>query len=110
MGGSAKESHKIAKVRKKLEKVLKEEQKKINPESLKEMSKSIQSWLNRHEEERVDIKTKSFTHFSGDLEPAQTKSRYVQQLLDRIKNESEYEEEVIQKVLRGRIKIHPSDN
>lgn len=88
MGGvRAKDSRHVEKVRKKLEKIIDEETKAITPDSLKEMSKTIQKWITRHQELRINLQEKTFKLFNENTSPAQVKSKFVGQLLDQIQSD-----------------------
>jgi hypothetical protein len=87
MALNAKESRQVQKVRKKLEKVLEEEQKRINKDTLQEMSKTIQNWIWRHQSERINLQEKTFKLFNENASPAETKSKFVHHLLNQLKKE-----------------------
>lgn len=102
MATKAKESKKVQKVRKKLEKVLDEEHSHFNSDSLKEVRNSIHKWIARHEPERVSIENKTFKLFDENEHPSKTRSHYVHHLLHDIEHEVE-EEEDKRNTLLGRI-------
>lgn len=102
MAVKAKESKKIEKIRKKLEKVLNEEHRHFNSETLREVRNSIKKWINRHESERISLENKTFKLFDENEHPSETKSYFVKHLLSDIEQESEVEEEERSKLL-GRV-------
>ncbi len=100
MATKAKESKKVLKVRKKLEKVLDEEHTHFNSETLREVRNTIHKWIARHEPERVSIENKTFTLFDENQHPCKTKSNYVNHLLHDIEHEVEEEQK---RNLAGRV-------
>src|SRR5688500_2103648 len=93
MGIRANESRAVQKVRRKLEKIITEENKAITPDSLKEMSHTIQKWITRHQGQRINLQEKTFTLFNENTSPAKVKSKFVGQLLKQIENDfSKYRE------------------
>lgn len=94
----AKDSDEVMKARQKLEKKMAKENKKINPQAIEETVKSMQQWLNRHQSERIQLKDKSIAPFDANMHPAKIKSKFVNQLLNQLK-----EEGTQSKPLEGRI-------
>lgn len=90
----ANESRAVQKVRKKLEKIIDEEHKAITPDSLKEMSKTIQKWITRHQDLRINLQEKTFKLFNENTSPAQVKSKFVGQLLNQLQTEKEKSKEL----------------
>jgi len=105
MATSAKESKKVRKVRKKLEQLLEEEHRAFTPERLAKVSENIHKWINRHDNERIDIKSKTFRLFDQNLHSAPTQSRYVNELMEQIKKDYSIEDSL--QSLRGRITPRP---
>lgn len=104
----AKDSRQVEKVRKKLEKVLQEEQSHFNNETLNEMRNSIHKWLNRHEPERESTEEKTFTLFDENKHSSEIKSKFVLNLLQELKTETDKEKEKLGS-LAGRV-THQSKN
>lgn len=103
MATKAKESKKVQKVRKKLEKVLNEEHAHFNSETLREVRNTIHKWIARHEPERISIENKTFTLFDENQHSSKTKSNYVNHLLHALEHEVEVEEEQRNRLL-GRVR------
>ena len=102
MVARANESRAVQKVRKKLEKIIEEEHKAITPDSLREMSKTIQKWINRHQELRINLQEKTITLFNENTSPAQVRSKFVGQLFKQLKTDLDRSKEL--PGLRERIK------
>lgn len=83
----AKESKAVQKVRRKLEKIIETENKSITLDSLKEMSRNIQKWINRHQDLRINLQEKNIKIFNENQSPAQVKSKFVHQLLNQIQDD-----------------------
>lgn len=98
----ARESRAVQKVRKKLEKIIDAEHKAITPDSLKEMSKTIQKWITRHQDLRINLQEKTFKLFNENTSPAQVESKFIGQLLNQLQGEFKKSEEL--PTLRERIK------
>lgn len=96
MGTKAKESVYIKKAREKLKKELAKADKKITERALYQMSRIIHRWIDRHAEERVPIK---FEFFDENRHSAKTKSKFIRNLLTKLRKESKKA-----KKLKGRIK------
>lgn len=105
----ATESKAVQKARKKLEKMLSEEQAHFNQDTLKEVRNAIHKWLARHEPERVTITDKTFTPFDENQLPSTTRSDYIQQLLQNIKAEAESEAVERRRLLPGRVTLKHFD-
>lgn len=83
----AKESKAVQKVRRKLEKIIETENKSITLDSLREMSRNIQKWITRHQDQRINLQEKNIKMFNENQSPAQVKSKFVQQLLSQIQDD-----------------------
>lgn len=99
MATKAKESKKVQKVRKKLEKVLNEEHSQFNSETLREVRNTIHKWIARHEPERISVENKTFTLFDENRHSTKTKSAYVKHLRSDLRHATEEEED-----RKGRLK------
>lgn len=87
----AEESRQVGKVRRKIEKQIKQEKEKINKDSLKQTKLVIEKWLNR-QPDRVETGTEaSNKKFNENKNPEEPKSLYVQDLLNKLKEESKRE-------------------
>jgi len=102
MGKKAKESSKIRKARRKLEKQLAKEDELMTPEKLANMTKNIQNWIQRHASERCDLKEKNIELFDENRHAARISSRHIRMLRSKIKQELEQEKQIN---LKGRIKL-----
>lgn len=58
--GPAEESNEIKRFRMTLENKVEKEKKQVNPEALGEAKKTMQTWLQRHEHERVEVTSINF--------------------------------------------------
>ncbi|CRX38439.1 hypothetical protein [Estrella lausannensis] len=83
----AKESKAVQKVRRKLEKIIETETKSITLDSLREMSRNIQKWITRHQDQRINLQEKNIKMFDENQSPAQVKSKFVQQLLSQLQDD-----------------------
>lgn len=83
----AKESNQVKKYRKKLEESIIEEKKLINPEAIKKMKDSIHQWINKHADERIDLKLKDIELFDENRHPAAPKSKFINHLLSELKQD-----------------------
>lgn len=83
----AKESKAVQKVRRKLEKIIETENKSITLDSLREMSRNIQKWITRHQDQRINLQEKNIKMFNENESPAQVKSKFVNQLLSQIQDD-----------------------
>lgn len=97
MKAKAKESAHIKKARKKVKERLESESKSITPKALREMSKSIQKWLVRHSQERIPLKTQSFSLFDENRHSKAPHSKHVLHLLEQLKQKPP------EKTLEGRV-------
>lgn len=89
MATKAKESLQIQKARNKIKKQLAEAEKRINSESLKEMTLLIQRQILRHTADRVNLKTKQVSHlplFDENQHPAKIESKFVRHLLKELQH------------------------
>jgi hypothetical protein len=85
MAKKAQESAQIERARKKIEKQLLASEKQFNAESLRRMRELIENQLKRQSPTRVSLKTRQIVLFDENQHPAQTESRFVKHLLDKIK-------------------------
>lgn len=86
MGTKAEESHQIQKARKKLRKQLDEENKLINEKAISQMKKAIQIWIQRHQDERVELQER-LELFDENRHSVKAKSKFVTHLLDQLQKE-----------------------
>ncbi|MGA8164948.1 MAG: hypothetical protein WB791_08005 [Waddliaceae bacterium] len=98
----AKESKQIIKARKKLQKQMTAEKKRLNQTAIHQMKKAIQIWIDRHQSERVQLSERPVELFDENRHSAKTKSKHVSQLLKAIKKEAMLSKSF--KPLIGRIK------
>ena len=77
----------VQKARKRLEKEIAREKKKITPLALKQMKSSIEYWLQRHITERISLSDKNISLFDANQHPEKVHSRHVQNLLLQLKRE-----------------------
>ena len=103
----ARESRAVQKVRRKLEKIIDQEHKAITPDSMKEMSKTIQKWITRHQDLRINLQEKTFKLFNENKSPAQVKSKFVGQLLNQLQGDIKKSEQL--PTLKERIKSVNTD-
>jgi len=108
MATRARESKKIRKVRKKLEKVLQEEHTHFNRATLNEVRENIHKWIARHEPERISTEEKTFALFDENRHPCEVKSKFVKHLIKYIQSETKREEDQITSLL-GRVSYRPSN-
>jgi|EndMetStandDraft_5_1072996.scaffolds.fasta_scaffold533107_1 hypothetical protein len=94
----AKESPQVIKARRKLEKQIANEHKRINDQALEKMAKMIENWLTRHKEERIPLKDKTIEQFDKNKHPAGIKSKFILEMLNQLKQEGTHT-----KPLDGRI-------
>lgn len=99
MIAKAEESKQIKKARKKLEKQLLEESKRINEKAIHQMKKAMQAWIERYQHERVELQER-LELFDENRHSVKVKSKFVQQLMNQLQNETKK----TQKPLAGRIK------
>lgn len=99
MATKAEESNQIKKARKKLEKQLLQENKRINEKAIIQMKKTIQTWIQRHKHERIELQER-LELFDENRHSVKVKSKFVQHLMNQLQKEVEKE----QKPLHGRIK------
>lgn len=99
MGSKAKESYQIQKARKKLARQFEAEDQLINEKALGQMKQAIQIWIGRHQSERVPLKDLAIELFDENKHSAQVQSRFVKEMLTRLKKPSKKLKE-----LAGRIK------
>lgn len=85
----AKESPHIQKARNKIKQKIKQEDKKISPQALYEMSQLIKQQLNRNKEGRIDLKGRQITSFDENKHPAKTESKFILKLIRQIKQTTE---------------------
>lgn len=87
MSPKAKESPHVEKARRKLREQFAIEESRITPAALEKMSSAIKTWISRHSQERINLKSKEFTTlFDKNQHPATVKSKFVSKLLDQLKS------------------------
>ena len=86
MKTTAKESAKVRKFRRKLQKQLDNEHALISESAIKQMKLIISQWISRHSKERVSLAHKSITLFDENQHSAAPESKYVQALLRDLRN------------------------
>ncbi len=99
---------KTIKILEKIKKYYEDIEKRITPKALKETSDKIRSWIARHAPEREVVKTKDFSLFNANRQPAQmseTVIRIRNQTHDQICTLAKQQKELEIKALKGRIKI-----
>ncbi len=104
MSSMAQESDQVKKARKKLEKQLKEEKKRITPEALNEVQDKIYRWIERHSRDRVNLRDRNialYSLFDTNEHPAKSTSKFVQRLKNQIKVEITEEPEKAKEALRA---------
>lgn len=87
MGPKAEESRQIKKARKKLEKQLAKENELINEKAIQQMKKAIQIWINRHQDERVELQER-LDLFDENRHSAKSESKFVNHLMSQLKKEA----------------------
>lgn len=102
---AAEESRQVQRARAKLAKIMDEEQEHYNKQELAKARKMIQAWIDRHSDDRVDLKEKSFQLFDQNKHPAKTTSRFVLALRSQLTQEVSEEEPAS---LKGRIVLRGS--
>lgn len=102
MATKAKESPQIEKARNKIKQQLDDADKRINSESLKEMTLLIQRQIMRHTPDRINLKKKQVSHlFDENKHPAKTESKFVHHLLKELEHPKKTKRK---SSLEGRIK------
>lgn len=101
MSKKAQESAAVKRAREKLKKRFAEEDEKTSERAIEQMKQAIRIWLARHAEDRVNLMDKTIKLFDENKHSAKTKSKFVGDLLKRIKHDSPEPEDTNQ--LRGRI-------
>lgn len=89
MAIKAKESPQVQKARQKIKQQLADADKRINPESLKEMTLLIQRQILRHTPDRVSLKTKQVSRqplFDENKHSAKIESKFVRHLLKELQH------------------------
>ena len=89
MGPIAKDSPFVEKAKIRLQKIIAEEESKINPAAIKKTIEAIKNSISRNSQDRKSLKGKEFTpSFDKNQKPATAKSRYVSKLLNQLKENS----------------------
>lgn len=101
MGKKAKESAALQRARKKLEKKFQEQNLLVSEKALIQMKKAMHTWLTRHSRERVPLEDKSIALFDSNKHSAKSKSRFVADLLEKVKKETQKSHQV--EKLAGRV-------
>lgn len=100
MTSKAAESQQIIKARKKLERKLASEDKRLNRAAIDQMKKAIQIWLTRHKLDRVKLAKKNVELFDENRHSAGA-SKYIVHLIHKLKKETAGKKSL--KTLKGRI-------
>lgn len=103
----APESRRVKRARHKLEKQISDESKRITPQALEKVLKTINHWISRHAKERLDLKSKRLTLFDENKDSAPPTSRLVFELQKRLAKELSEEAEKAED-LRGRVQVQKS--
>jgi hypothetical protein len=99
MGKKARESAQIMRARKKIEKQLQATENRMNIEALAHMRALIEKQIQRQAPERINLKKRQIVLFDENRHPAETQSKFVMHLLEKIKEGKPAKEK-----LKGRIK------
>lgn len=108
MGAKAKDSKQVQRARRKLLNQLADEKAKINEMSLLQMRQANRQWLDRHREDRINIKDRTIKLFDENKHPARTKSKFIFDLM-RALNPSQ-DEKMLFEHLAGRISHEPRES
>lgn len=100
MESKAKESAQVKKYRRKLKKQMESENAQMNEAALRKVKETIQQWIARHQSERINLRDKTISLFDENRHSAQTESRFVQDLFNRIRHGARPKEEI---TLEGRV-------
>lgn len=84
MTTKAKESLRIQKARKKLQKKLHQEEKQLTPQALMRAMQVNRQQILRHTKERIDLKDKSIALFDANQHTAKVMSQHVRKLYSRL--------------------------
>ena len=103
MGAKAKESPKVDKLRQKLRKQMDEDNTRISEEALKDVSKEMYQWLQRHASERISLKDKNIVPFDSNKHPAQVQSKFVKNLLVQLQKNAGAKTKSKHSILRNRV-------
>ena len=88
MSDKAKESSHIQKARKKIQQRLTAADKKVNEETLGNMSRLIKMQLNRQKPSRIDLKERQITSIDENARYAKIESQFIIKLIHEIEQEN----------------------
>jgi len=89
MSKKAPESENVKRSRRKLRRLLEEQDELMTEKAIEKIKEGINRWISRHGNERVKLKDKSIKLFDENKHPAKEKRPYVKHLMQELRHEIE---------------------
>lgn len=102
MSTKVKESPEVIRTRKKLKKMIAEQNKHITPQALHKIRESILLRIQHDQGQRINLKGKTFTVFDNNQHSESPHNKYIQRLLSHLKKDLKQETRPL-KSMMGRI-------